>query len=569
MSAVLILLGVLSIYVLLYFTYGRWVARSIVKVDDNRPTPAVEFEDGKDFVPTNKFVVFGHHFASIAGASPIVGPILALAWGWAPALLWILIGNIFVGAIHDYLSLMASVRHQGKSIQYIASQVIKARTGKVFAWFILFVLILVVAAFSVVVGKTFVKNPQVATASSLFMLVALIMGVMMYKLKWHIVLSTTIGIALMAVSIWFALSHPLVLSYEAWLAIFFVYIIVAASLPVKVLLQPRDYLNAWLLYFGLAVAAITLIIANKGMVLPAFTAFSAPTLQGSDKLVPFWPVIPLVISCGSLSGFHSLVSSGTSSKQIRKESDGLFIGFGGMLTEGVLSTLVILIVGSFFYIAFKDQAAAVQANFLGIYPRVITDPIGVFSLSLDAQASTAFKTLGAGVVGTFAALWVSSFALTTLDSTNRIARYVVTELAEPLEQKNKKLYKVFSNSWLAAFIPAAAGVGLAWSGSWTMIWPAFGGANQMLASIALISVAAWVLEQNKGKGFIALFPAILLWITVTGALIWYLVVMLLPQLADLKANTLPLIIMVSVMLILNFILIYDFFDVMIRKGREV
>ncbi len=568
MSALWIFLGVLTIYVVFYFTYGRWVARSIVHVDDSRPTPAVEFEDDKDFAPTHKFVVFGHHFASIAGASPIIGPVIALAWGWAPALLWIILGNIFIGGIHDYLSLMASVRHQGKSIQYIASQVIKPRTGKIFAWFILFVLILVVAAFSAVVGKTFVANPSVATASMLFIAVALIMGVLMYRLKLHIVASTAIGLVLMAGSIWISLYAPLVLSYQVWLIIFFVYIIIAASLPVRVLLQPRDYLNAWLLYFGLGVAAITLIVAHKGLVLPAFTAFSAPTLKETKAFVPFWPVIPLIISCGSLSGFHSLVSSGTSSKQIRKESDGLFVGFGSMLTEGILSTLVILIVGSFFYVAFADQAQAIQGNFLTAYPQAVKDPIGIFSQSLGAQANAAFG-IAVGIVATFAALWVSSFALTTLDSTNRIARYVVTELAEPLAEKKPRLFKLFSNSWLAALIPAAAGVGLAWTGSWTMIWPAFGGANQMLASIALISVAAWVLENNQGKGLIALVPALLLWFTVTAALVWYLVVVLIPQLSAPNAGTVPLLVMIIVMLGLNFILIYDFFDVLIKKKKSI
>lgn len=567
MTALWIFLGVLTIYVLFYFIYGRWIARSIVKVDDTRPTPAVEFEDGRDFVPTHKFVVFGHHFASIAGASPIIGPVIALAWGWAPALLWILLGNIFIGGIHDYLSLMASVRHQGKSIQHIASQVIKPRTGKVFAWFILFVLILVVAAFSAVVGKTFVANPSVATASMLFILAALVMGVLMYKLKLHIVISTLIGLTLMAASVWISLRLPLALPYQAWLGVFFVYIIIAASLPVRVLLQPRDYLNAWLLYFGLGVAAITLIVANKGLVLPAFTAFAAPTLKETSAFVPFWPVIPLIISCGSLSGFHSLVSSGTSSKQIRRESDGLFVGFGSMLTEGILSTLVILIVGSFFYVAFADQADTIRAGFLTQYPQAVKDPIGVFSQSLGAQANSAFGIAG-GVVATFAALWVSSFALTTLDSTNRIARYVVTELAEPYQVKHPRLFKILSNSWLAALIPAAAGVGLAWTGSWTTIWPAFGGANQMLASIALISIAAWVLENNKGKGLIALVPALLLWLTVTAALVWYLVVVLFPQLNAIKADTIPLIIMISVMLVLNFILLYDFFDVVVRKKKS-
>ncbi len=554
MNTLVLFLIVIAVYLLTYFLYGRFIANRIVEVDNDRPTPAQTVNDGKDYVPTNKFVLFGHHFASIAGAGPIVGPIIALVWGWGPALLWILFGNIFIGAVHDYLSLMVSIRFGGKSIQYIASELIKPRTGKIFAWFILFVLILVIAAFSAIVAQTFIASPAVALASLFFILIAIPLGLLMYRTKLPAFVTTVIGLVLLAGSIWGALSLAAVpqvaafltsIPYAVWLVFLFVYIIIAASIPVQILLQPRDYLNSWLLYVGLFFGIIAIIFAHQGMTLPAFTTFSAPAIDGKTP-TPFWPAIPLIIACGSLSGFHSLVASGTTAKQLKKEKDGLFVGFGGMLIEGVLSAVVILLVGSYF----------------GDLPSLLAggSPISVFSHAYGAQVETAFG-LSAGIVSVLAALWVAAFAMTTLDTTNRIARYVVTELTEPLEKKNKPLADTLRSPWIASLIPAALGILLAWSGSYKVIWPAFGGANQMLASIALITVAAWVLKNKRGKGFIALIPALLLWFTVTGALFWFLFKITLPQFLTGSLQGVLLGISVVVMLVLNVFLIIDFFSI--------
>lgn len=559
MSTLILLAVVAVIYILTYAFYGRYIQNKIVVANNDNPTPAVTVNDKRDFVPTNKFVLFGHHFASIAGAGPIVGPIIALVWGWGPALLWILFGNILIGAVHDYLSLMVSVRFGGKSIQHIASQMIKPRTGKIFAWFILLVLILVIAAFSAIVANTFVKSSAVAMASIFFILAAFPTGILMYKTKLPIWATTIIGLVLISSGVWGALtlsSAPAVMAffshitYQMWLAFLFVYIIIAASIPVNILLQPRDYLNSWLLYAGLFIGIVAIIFAHKGMMLPAFTTFSAPAIDGKTP-TPFWPAIPLIIACGSLSGFHSLVASGTTAKQLKKEKDGLFVGFGGMLIEGVLSAVVILLVGSYF----GDLHSLAAGG----------DPITVFAKAYGAQSEAAFG-FSASVISLLAALWVAAFAMTTLDTTNRIARYIVTELTDPIEKSRPRLSATLRSPWIASLIPAALGVALAWTGSYKVIWPAFGGANQMLASIALITVAAWVINNKKGKGFFVLIPAVFLWITVTAALFWFLLKITMPEFLTGSFQGIVLGIGVVIMLVLNVFLIVDFVSVFKRKN---
>ena len=332
-STVLIAVGVL-LYVILYHTYGRYLRKEVVRESDAE-VPSKRLYDGVDFVPANRYVLFGHHFASVAGAAPIVGPAIALAWGWLPALLWVWLGNIFIGAVHDYLSLMSSVRYDGHSVQWIAGKVIKKRTGYVFAWFIFFVLILVVAAFGAVLGKLYVKQPAVPTAYIFKIFSAFFLGYLFYKVKMDFRLATVIGIVLLILSIILGEKLPLAASYKTWMVVFFIYIIIAASIPVHVLLQPRDYLNAWLLVGGLVIGGVSMLLAFSSVKIPAVTVYSAPIIAG--KATPFWPVIPLIVACGSLSGFHAIVASGTTSKQISSERDGLFIGYGGMLTEGSVS----------------------------------------------------------------------------------------------------------------------------------------------------------------------------------------------------------------------------------------
>ena len=563
-TSVLVAIGFI-IYVFFYHTYGKALERDVVRADDSNPTPAHRLYDGVDYVPAaNKWVLFGHHFASIAGAAPIVGPAIAMAWGFVPALLWIWFGNVFIGAVHDYLALSSSMRHDGKSIQWIAGKLMSERTGKIFEVFILFLIILVVAAFSAVLGNIFYKQPEVPSASLFFIIDALIVGVMIYRLKINLSISTITGLLLLALSIFLGFKLPIVLSYKAWLVVLLAYIVIASVLPVWVLLQPRDYLNAYILWLGLFLGGIALLFIAKKLVLPAFTSFSAPVISGKPS--PFWPVIPLIVACGSLSGFHSIVGSGTTSKQIDKETDALLIGYGGMFTEGFLSTIVVVSIGAFGGMVLAKAGYNIIKNphifslkYLSLI-KGVGGPVGIFARSYAEAVSRVFHVSKHFMV-VFASLWVSAFALTTLDTTNRIGRYVVNELAEPLKDKNYGLYSVISNRWVASLIPAILGIWLAWGGAWQVIWPAFGGANQLLASIALLTATLWVYKELKVKmkyTYFVLIPALFLWITVTLALLWYLIVVIPTFFSKSLTQAIVLIIVVVIMLILNLILIYDF-----------
>ncbi len=559
-ATVLVIIG-LIIYIVFYKAYGGFLRNSIVGKSD-KEVPSKRLFDNVDYVPANKYVLFGHHFASIAGAAPIIGPAIALAWGWLPAILWVWFGNVFIGAVHDYLSLMSSVRYDGYSVQWVAGKVIKKRTSYIFAWFILFVLILVVAAFGAVLGGIFVHKPAVPTAYFLQIAFALILGFIMYKMKANFGISTIIAIIMLVTSIGVAVYYPFHASYKVWMIIFLAYIILAAAIPVNILLQPRDYMNAWLLVFGLAIGGIAVIFAFKPMAIPATTMFSPPIIGGQPT--PFWPAIPLIIACGSLSGFHALVASGTTSKQLSDEVEGLFIGYGSMLTEGFLSTLVILsigiagmgLVGTTKAHTLAANAAAFGNHYIPIM-KSSGGPVGLFAKS---YATVVNHVLGIPTkfMVVLAAMWVASFAMTTLDTTNRLARYTFAEIFEPLKETSRGAYDFFTNKWIASFIPAAIGIALAWTGEWKVIWPAFGAANQMLASIALMTASAWVMRVQKKPSWPVFIPALFLWITVSIAMVWYLIKVIPVFMAKSPVQAWVLGIMMVVMLILNLILVYDF-----------
>lgn len=558
----LIVVGGLVIYVVLYMTYGKKLEREVVKASDENATPATRLFDGVDYVPAKPPVLFGHHFASIAGAAPIIGPVQAMAWGWVPGLLWVWFGNIFIGAVHDYLALMASVRYDGKSVQFVASDVITKRTGKLFYWLVFFLLILVIAAFAAVVANTFVGDPKVPTAFFLMVLAAIVLGVLMYRVKMNFVPATIIGIVMLGISIYGGAVVPVTLSRDLWLLILFFYIIIAAAIPVDVLLQPRDYLNSWLLYFGLALGALAAIFSFHGFTAPAFTSF-APVVVGG-KASPFWPVIPLVIACGSLSGFHSLVGSGTTSKQLEKESHGLVIGYGGMLTEGFLSTLVVASVAGFGLQLMQGAGETITAATWGAqYTKSMgsTFPGAVMFSHSYAQmvATTWLGFIPTNVVQVIAGMWVAAFAMTTLDTTNRLARYTISELALPLKDKGSSAYDMLTNPWVASLIPAAIGIYLAWSGQFSILWPSFGSANQLVASITLLTSAAWVSKRLDCKSTaVCTIPAYLLWITVTAAIIWFSAVVLPTTIKNNPVTGITVLGIEMAMLIMNLIFMKDY-----------
>lgn len=568
MTTVIIIVGLL-VYVLLYFTYGKKIERDVVAASDSNEAPAKRLYDGVDYIPARKEVLFGHHFASIAGAAPIIGPALAMAWGWAPALLWVWFGNVFIGAVHDYLAVMASIRYDGKSIQFVASDLMGKRTGTAFYWTVFFLLVLVVAAFGAVLGGMFVRTPAIASAYIWAIVAALILGVLIYRVKMNFTVATIIGILMLIASIILGVEMPIKASYETWMLVMFFYIIIAASIPVNVLLQPRDYLNSFLLYAGLILGIAAAVFAFKGFEVPAFTSF-APIVAGG-KATPFWPAIPLIIACGSLSGFHSLVASGTTSKQLEKESDALFIGYGAMFTEGFLSTIVVVAIAGFGFTALKNAGAAQNvaitldaANWATEFTKT-TGAVKLAAANLFVQSyadmvnSTWLKVIPTQYVKVIAGMWVAAFAMTTLDTTNRLARYCIAEMAAPLKDTAQGAYNLLTNRWIASVIPAVIGIYLAWSKNFTILWPSFGAANQLIASIALMTGAAYVHTKLRSKfASIAVIPAWLLWFTVTAAIIWFMATVIPGTIAKAPATGYTVMVILAIMLIMNIIFIIDF-----------
>ncbi|HOF05022.1 MAG TPA: carbon starvation protein A [Syntrophales bacterium] len=607
-TTVVVIIGFL-IYMTLYFTYGKKIERDVVKADDSIETPSKRLYDGVDFVPAHKAVLFGHHFSSIAGAGPLVGPAMAICWGWLPGLLWVWFGNVLIGSVHDYLALMASVRYDGKSVQFVASDLISKRTGTAFYWIVFFLLILVVAAFANVIGTMFAKTPEISGASIYMTIAAIILGILIYQVKMNLPAATVIGIILMIIAIWGSTYFPVPASYEVWMVVLFLYIIIAAAIPVNILLQPRDYLNSFLLYFGIAIGFIAAIVTFRGFEIPMASSFS-PILLGG-KPTPFWPAIPLVIACGSLSGFHSLVGSGTSSKQLAKESDGLFVGYGAMFTEGFLSTVIICAIGGFGYTAIQNAhvaaaaAAAAKAAAAGaaaaagvagaaaagaaagaagaapaapavpplaltlenwgeLYTKTTTTlklapPNMIVQCFADMVAASFLSFIPTKIVKVIAGLWISAFALTTLDTTNRLARYCLVEMLAPLKNTAAGLYGTLTNRWTASLIPAAIGIYLAWSGQFNILWPSFSAANQLIASIALMTGAAYVAKRMKSQfAVMAVVPAWFLWFTVTCAILWFMAVVMPASIAKAAGPGWTIQIIMGIMVLLNFLFIYDF-----------
>jgi len=560
-TGIVVLIGAIF-YLFFYFTYGKSLERNVVKADPKRETPAVRLRDNVDYVPANKFVLFGHHFASIAGAGPIVGPAIAVVWGWLPALLWVWFGNLLIGSVHDYLALMASVRYDGKSIQWVAGELMGKDIKYVFELYVYFAMVLVIAAFMGVFGPLANSTPEILTASLLFMVAALIEGQLLYKTKLPFWLSSTIGVILTILSIWLGFVFPWKVSLNALYWGQFIYIILAASLPVWFLLQPRDYLNSYILWGGVIIGTIAALIAFKQFNWPAYTSWSANVVAPTVPS-PFWPTIPLVIACGALSGFHSIVGSGTSSKQLDNELSGLFVGYGAMFMEGMLSTIVITSIAGFGLGVIQGFADKITQAKPGLDVAQLTNPSymaqygnliinlktadgkaivggagGLFTKSFGALLNAAYGVPNK-VGTTLGGLWLSAFVLTTLDTTNRLARYAFQELVEPLKGVSKGLHDFLANRWIASIIAAALGFFLIAKGgnAYTALWAGFAGTNQMLASIALLTGASWAKRVQKASGgtlALVLVPAMFLWITVFVALIWYLIKVVPTQTAAIK-----------------------------------
>lgn len=511
MSAILILAIAIVVLALGYVFYGGWLAKQW-GVDPNHETPAHTSYDGKDFVPANPAVLMGHHFSSIAGAGPINGPIQAAVFGWVPVFLWVIIGGIFFGAMHDFGALFASIRHNGGSI----GEVIKANMGvkaqRLFTIFALLVLILVIASFTAVVAGTFVSvqdangnplpfittgrenvtgNASTATTSLLFIVIAFIFGFFVYRKNVKIGPATIVGIIGIVAIVIAGLNVGINVSRTGWVIFIAVYVMAASLLPVWMLLQPRDYLSSFLLYGMMIIAIVGIVGSNMTIELPAFTGWTA----SSGTL---FPTLFITVACGAVSGFHSLIGSGTTSKQLNSEKDAKVIGYGAMIIESGLAVISLIAIGVV-WTQTNAGGAGDSAKFL------ISAPPTIFAGGI----ATTVATMTGGVadftnpvydtVYTLLTLAVSVFALTSLDSGTRLARYMFAELFIPEGKTRDDLTgaaKVLSHPFVATGVMVVIGCGMGFMGL-SQIWGVFGAANQLLAGIAMLAVAAWL--GNVGK----------------------------------------------------------------------
>ena len=528
-----------------YIGYSQYLAR-FVDLDDERETPAHKYRDGQEYVPSKKPVLLGHHYSSIAGGAPIAGPITAAAaFGWLPALLWIAIGNPLFGSVHDFMSLSSSVRHEGKSIGYIIGQYVGERGKDMLLWFAYLTIILVIAAFAFLIGLVFDAFPWSATASVVYIALAFLFGIYLYQLDGPFLPGAAAFVAMVFGGVWVGLQYPIALfareglpagtivlfgegggwlplaaaqnpNMAGWVLVTVLYAFAASVLPVWVLLQPRDFLTSSLLYTGIGgmilgvivgtvvgFPGITVDVTSAGIEsvqvstlttqLPAFTGFI------HSDLGPLFPFLFVTIACGTISGFHSLVSSGTTAKQLDRETDARLIGYGSMLGEGLLAITAVIAV------------SIVAGGTDSLSSALVTFPAGggalltVFGLSVTAAA-------------TFIGLVFVSFLLTSTDTGMRLGRYMLEEIVGTPETS---LERTAVNRYVNAGVLSLAGYLLVASGTWENIWPLFGGANQSLAALALLVATVWLANWDESKQLVSTGAPLAFMIAVTViALLW-------------------------------------------------
>ena len=488
-----------------YLLYGRWLAKTW-GIDPKAKTPAYELQDGVDYEPADTHIVFGHQFASIAGAGPINGPIQAAVFGWVPVLLWVLIGGVFFGAVQDFAAMYASVKNKGRTIGYIIEEYIGKLGKKLFLLFCWLFCILVVAAFADVVAGTFngftaegakiASNGSVATTSMLFIIEAVALGMLLRYSRLNKWVNTLIAIGLLVAGVAVGLALPIYIPTGTWHVIIFIYILIASVVPVWALLQPRDYLNSYLLVFMILAAVVGVLATNPSINLPAFTSF---TVEGTGNL---FPILFVTIACGAVSGFHALVSSGTASKQIKNEKNMLPVSFGAMLLESLLAVIALIAVASF---ATGEAAAAGYAT----PAQVFAGGVANFLAKIGMPHNVVFTLIN---------LAVSAFALTSLDSVARVGRLSFQELfldASIEDDKMEPWRRVLTNKYFATVVTLVLAYVLAKLG-YKNIWPLFGSANQLLSALALIACAVYLKKTNR-KGWMLWVPmVIMLCVTLTA-----------------------------------------------------
>ncbi len=527
-NALLIVILCLAAFILAFIFYSRFIAEKILKLDPNRPAPSHQLEDGLDYVPSNRYVLFGHHFSSIAGLGPIVGPAIGVIWGWLPAVLWVVLGTIFFGAVHDLATLYLSMRHQGKSLGALTEKLIGKRARAMFLVLIFFILSLAMGVFARIMGVLFSTPPPAGRPAAVFpsaalIVIALVIGASVYRIKrLGLLFPTVAGVALMGLAIWYGTGHPVrtlfghELTLTNWVVILLAYTFVASVLPVWLLLQPRDYINSFQLYAGLLLVYLGVLVGRPYI--------QAPALQASPEGAPLlFPFLFITIACGAISGFHNLVSSGTTVRQIDSERDARFVGYGGMLTEGILAVGVIVAC---------TAVVSVGSSWGEMYA----------SWSLVDKHKLSYFIEGAGlligglgipphVAATFIAVMCVSFAMTTLDSATRLLRYNVEEIGDSFG--SRVLKGVLGNRFVASAVAVAAiGYFALLKVHETMpdgtvvekpvgiiLWVLFGTTNQMLAGLGLLLATLYLYRKGRRIIYTALPMVLVLIFTLTATLI--------------------------------------------------
>lgn len=509
--SILIIAAILILWLILgYKIYGGYIEKKVFQADKTRPTPAQELNDGIDYSPAKKPLLFGHHFSSIAGAGPILGPLLGvLYFGWLGALLWVALGSVFLGAVHDYTSLMTSVRNKGTSLGDISEKTLGVKTKIIFSVFLWLALALVISVFAVVASQTLVSQPEIVIPTFGLVFLAMIFGWLIYKKGISVPIATLIAIVILFFLIYLGELMPVELpakvlgmsSQNIWFFVLIIYSLFASSLPVWLLLQPRDYISMWILFIGLGMGYLGLIVFQPSIHAPAFVSFAS-------KGGPFWPMLFVIIACGAISGFHSIVAGGTTSKQLPDEASGKLIGFGGMLTEAALAGLVIFIAAG--VLTWDPTGAKSQFGFQYLMTSV-GDPIRAFATGYGRIVSS-LPTITLALGSFFGMVMLNAFVLTTLDTGTRLGRLIFSELLG-------KKTSVFRNRWASSFIILLFASVMGATEGYKAIWPVFGASNQLVAALALIVVSSYLVAIKRPNKF-TLYPAYFMLLTTLAALFY-------------------------------------------------
>ena len=576
MNALTLIITALLVFALAYRFYAKFIIAKILVIDDSRPTPAHELKDGRDYHPTNKFVLFGHHFAAISGAGPLVGPVLAAQFGYLPGFLWILIGAVLGGAVHDVVILFASVRLKGLSLTNLTREHVSKPAGVAAAFAVLFIIITALAGLALVVVNALNESSWATFTIAVSIPAALFVGLYMYKIRpGKIVEASIIGVILVLLGV--VVGEPLSKSGFAFMFLYSkptlsimlpVYGFIASILPVWLLLCPRDYLSSYMKIGTIALLIVGIFVVNPTIHMPAVTQF----VHGGGPIIPgkVWPFVCITIACGAISGFHSLVSSGTTPKMINKESDIMLIGYGSMLAEAVVSIMAliaatVLLPGDYFAINLSagvfDKLGLVTTN-LAELERMTGEtlagrPGGAVSLaagmSMILSSIPGMKYL-MGYWYHFAIMFEALFILTTVDTGTRVARYILQEILKGVHPK------MSDTKWLPGIVLCGGIVSLMWgylvyNGDISTIWPMFGAANQLLATLALLVGTVFILSHSKKwyYGLVTFLPAVFMFATTVTASVMNITINYLPKHTfQGNMNALLSAIMLALVLIISF-----------------